>query len=169
MPRRAAPGSRDLFGKRVRAVATVLEDPIHVTILAYLRATLPADFYVMHTPNGGQLKSERRRQVRLGAVPGWPDLSIYGYGADEVPFVGFLEVKSDTGRTSSDQDDVHEGLEHLGFPVRVVRSIEDAREAVRLWRLPTIDVTARTRDEPSQAHPHAPSDRGPGGIRPGRT
>jgi hypothetical protein len=58
-------------------------------------------------------------------------------------------------------------LEHLGFPVRVVRSIEDARDAVRAWGLPSIDVLTRgpSEHEPSQAHTHGPSGCGQSGSR----
>lgn len=148
MARRAAPFGHDLLGKRLRA-PVLAEDPIHASIVAYLRATLPDDFKVNHTPNGSRLKAERIKQVRLGIIPGWPDISIFGYRfiPEQEKFVGHLEVKTEIGRTSPDQDDVHADLEHLGFPVRVVRSIDQARDAVRAWRLPSIDIRTRGSNE----------------------
>lgn len=163
MARRARLDMPDLFAKNrpraakkgsgVIAMPDPLELPIHKSILAYLRATLPPEFYIQHTPNGGILKGEVAKAKGMGMVSGWPDLAIYGWTVNpetgrRLRFVGFIEVKRRTGVTSEDQKEVHEGLENLRFPTVVCRSIEDAQAAVAMWGLPTLDVKAKGPSKP---------------------
>ncbi|WP_253284842.1 VRR-NUC domain-containing protein [Ruegeria sp. HKCCD6109] len=67
------------------------------------------------------------KKKAAGQVTGFPDLLILPQAK-----VGafFFEIKAEGGRLSQAQKAVHEGLRELGYPVAVVRSIEDAREAL---------------------------------------
>jgi hypothetical protein len=47
--------------------------------------------------------------------------------------VGFLEVKSATGRLTPAQQEEITALRHDGFPVAVVRSVDEALAALREW------------------------------------
>jgi hypothetical protein len=51
----------------------------------------------------------------------------------EGPLVGFLEVKSATGRLTPSQVEEIALLRADGFPVAVVRSVDEALTAIREW------------------------------------
>ena len=109
------------------------EAAIHRSILAYLRAVLPSGWLTIHVPNGGSRhRIEAANLKRLGVVAGWPDLSIYGPTG-----CYFMEVKTPTGRLSNNQRQIIDQLKDMGHPVAVVTSIDDARDAVEEWKLPS--------------------------------
>jgi hypothetical protein len=128
------------------------EGPVHIAILDYLRASLPHGWLVKHTPNKPRSLQQGRREKRMGAVAGWPDLDIIG-PADFPPSLWFMEVKPPkevgvkTAQPSEDQLNCHDKLQDLGHPVAVVRSVEDARKAVSDWRLPSNDSLIVRRGE----------------------
>ena len=138
------PGSRNLFGDPVRLPNRVpLEEPIHVSIVNYLRATLPARFKVHHSPNGGMLKGIVKKQLRMGMLPGWPDIELVGRDLDDRFFFGLIEVKSRTGKLSDSQEELHPDLVEIGCPLMVCRSIDDVRLFVGRYNLPSLDATIR--------------------------
>ncbi len=120
------------------------EYQIHASILAYLHTTLPSGWMPVHVPNGGSRNPiEGARLKRLGVVAGWPDISIFGaryHDGRYYPYAGFMEVKSPSGRVQPVQHKVMDRLRDAGFDVAVVRSVEDARECVRKWGLPSRDA-----------------------------
>jgi hypothetical protein len=114
--------------------------------LRYLRTSLPHGFIVQHTPNKPRSEQQGSREKANGAIAGWPDLAIYGPGPDGTPRAWFLEIKPPVGpglkkRELSDcQVEVHDALRLAGFDPRVARSIDDARDAVAAWGLPSLDM-----------------------------
>jgi hypothetical protein len=117
------------------------EDSIHQSIVRYLRSILPHGWIVMHVPNGGSRNPiEGAKLKRLGVVAGWPDISIYGGGHNSGGQAFFLEVKAAKGRVSQCQHMIMDKLKDMGFPVAVVRSIDDARERISEWGLPSREV-----------------------------
>lgn len=121
-----------------------LEAPIHKSIVQYLRATLPHGWVVQSTPNKPRSKIAGAQEKRMGAVKGWPDIAIYGNAEEAGELVRtvtyFLEVKAPKGRVADAQHEIHDRLQDLGFPVGVVRSVDDVRALVREWRLPSKDA-----------------------------
>jgi hypothetical protein len=112
------------------------EDAIHRSILKYLRSVLPSGWLVIHVPNGGSRHPiEAARMKGLGVVAGWPDLSIFG---DTGSY--FLEVKSAKGRLSNCQHMILDKLKDAGFPVAVVRSLDDVRDFISEHNLPSREV-----------------------------
>jgi hypothetical protein len=117
------------------------EEPIHVSIVTYLRTTLPKDWVVMHTPNNPRSEAAGARLKRMGMIAGWPDITLLGVIPGRwQPFMGFLEVKAPKGALRPAQKECHRSLQSLGFPVAVVRSIEDVRVVADAWGLPSRDV-----------------------------
>jgi hypothetical protein len=117
------------------------EHQIHSDILKYLRRILPHGWIVMHVPNGGSRHPiEGARLKALGVVAGWPDISIYGGGHNSGGLAYFMEVKSKAGRVSRCQRIIMDKLQDAGFPVAVVRSIDDARDFVERHSLPSREV-----------------------------
>lgn len=78
-------------------------------------------------PNEGRRSAILGRAMKAtGLLPGFPDLLVM-----QAPGrIAFLEVKAPAGRVSEAQKTCHELLNRLGFFVRVVRSQEDAIEAL---------------------------------------
>lgn len=104
------------------------EFKIQVAIVKWLREAMPQAI-IQHSVNEvskrgqkGMLQATRQRSA--GVFKGFPDLVVF-QGVDEGPF--FLEVKSKTGRVQPAQEDCHGMLRNLGYPVAVVRSVEDVR------------------------------------------
>ena len=107
------------------------ETTIHIDILRYLRLVLP-DAMVFHVPNGGlRSKAEAGKLERMGVVAGIPDIVVWTRGGLTLAF----EVKTSRGRLSPDQRAMHEWMKLAGFKVAIVRSIDDTREALNLWKI----------------------------------
>ena len=88
-----------------------------VQVLAY------AGWLVIHIPN----QSTRGRQRWSGLKPGAPDLVAVRHGR-----VVFLEVKTEKGKVSEKQSEVHDLLRLHGMEVRVVRDADDIMDLVQL-------------------------------------
>lgn len=123
---------------RLRRQMRDVEGPVHRAVLAYLRATLPHGMIVQHTANRPRSAIQGGKEKALGAVKGWPDLAIYGPGPDG-PSVWFAEVKSPGGKVTQEQRDLHDRIMLAGFNVRIIRSVEDMRNAIAAWGVPTND------------------------------
>lgn len=113
------------------------EERIHKDILAYLRVTLPHGWRVIHCPNGGSRNViEAAKLKAMGTTAGVPDLMILGPKG----FTGWLEVKAPKGRLSQAQRHFIDSLQDMEHPVAIVHSIDEAREIVRAWGLPSKDA-----------------------------
>ncbi len=134
--------AQQIQSARKRRASRDVEGPVHRDVLRYLRLSLPHGFVIQHTPNKPRSAIQGSREKGLGAIKGWPDLAVYGPGPDG-PGVWFAEVKAPGGQVSPEQREVHERLMDCGFAVRVVRSVDDMRKAVRDWRLPSNDMLIR--------------------------
>lgn len=90
----------------------------------------------VHVPNGATLSGDRQSRARQmanlkrdGLMVGFPDLMVFNTrGA-----VGFMEVKTPTGKLSQNQSQVQSWMERDGFKYAVVRSKDDARETIKAW------------------------------------
>jgi hypothetical protein len=115
-----------------------LEGPIQQAIVAYLRQVLPSAL-VHHARNeinkrGLAIQIELAKAKRRGVVAGFPDIiALTKSGAL------FFEVKAEGNYASPAQKAVHAQLEALGYPVAVVRSIDDVRECLAEWGVDTRD------------------------------
>ena len=89
---------------------------------AIVQALSYAGWVVMHIPN----QSTRGRQRWAGLMPGAPDLVAVKHGR-----VVFLEVKTERGKVSEKQSEVHDLLRLHGMEVRVVRNIDDIMDLVQ--------------------------------------
>ena len=104
------------------------EHKIQVQIIRWLRAVMP-EAMIQHCRNehgkrgqAGMIAAQMQKSA--GVISGFPDLIVLPYANVGV---FFLEVKAPKGRVSPAQKQVHEWLNRLGYPVGVVRSVEDAR------------------------------------------
>ena len=108
------------------------EDQIHVAILAYLRLNLPPDATPpWHTPNGGSRDARTGAKMKkLGAIAGFPDLAFIYRGKFYA-----LEVKTAKGKLGDVQKLWRDWIEAAGGAYAVVKSIDDAKAALALWRI----------------------------------
>ena len=114
------------------------EGPIHRSILAYLRATLPHAL-IHHSPNESDMAGADRARMKasaLGTKRGWPDLQVsLRYGVTV-----YFEVKSPTGRVTPDQAAIGAALMALGNHWAMVRSVDDVRACLAEWGIKTREV-----------------------------
>ena len=119
------------------------ENTIHRSILHWLQLVMP-DAVVHHSANEGVRSGKAgvidgARKKSMGQVAGFPDLQV-------LPFsnIGplFFEVKTKTGKASKVQLALFEKFEALGYKVRIVRSIDDTRQALADWGVATKERAA---------------------------
>jgi hypothetical protein len=120
-----------------------IEGPIHRAILGYLRQTLPHGWIVQHTANNPRNVRMAAAEKAKGAIAGWPDLAIYGQIEGQAK-AWFLEIKPPRVKVEDHQEKIHVRLMDIGFPVRVARSVDDAKRAVWDWGLPSLDASLKT-------------------------
>ena len=128
------------------------ERQTHRAILGMIRASFPHAI-AHHSPNGAHLAGSdaaRFRQVGAlkgdGMLSGWPDLIVlWAHGKG-----GLLEVKREFGPrgggggvVSDDQKALHEKLAGIGWPVAIVRSVDEAYMKLREWGAPWSGVDPR--------------------------
>ena len=130
----ALPGSKHRDStQNQRKPQAATEAEIHAAIVTLIRTVAP-DLLVFHPANGGwRSKAEGAKLKALGVTPGVPDLCLI----TPVGRVFFIEVKTPNGRLSAEQQKIHEWLTAIGVSCAVARSIDDARNALRAWNIPT--------------------------------
>jgi hypothetical protein len=110
-----------------------LEDELHQSVADALRYLLPRDaiFNTWELRNAASAIEGARRK-KLGALPGWPDCSVWWRSR-----VVLLELKrSRYGQVSAVQRELHERLEHAGFPVEICCSVDDVLATVSRAGIP---------------------------------
>ena len=102
-----------------------MEDRIQADIVKYLRKE--RNTFVYSTPNEGAGRDAKMRTAQLitmGLFPGVADLTVWWHKDNRI-VIGYLEVKTKTGRQSSRQVHFQEMCEDNGIPYHVVRSVWD--------------------------------------------
>ena len=116
------------------------EEQLHISIIQYLEAVLPPHVVVAHIPNQAGPTGKRSvgfnaKMKKLGRKSGMPDIMlIYGGRAF------FLEVKTERGRLSKVQRACFADLVQAGCWPLSVRSIDDVRDALKRFMIPTNEV-----------------------------
>ena len=109
------------------------EAQVQKQIVAYLRAVLPHAI-IAAIPNGSQrTASGRPANAVAGLLPGMPDLVIVLPEGK----VLWAEIKSEKGRVSPAQLEVHGLLNSLGHNCVVLRSVEETRHALKYLNIKT--------------------------------
>lgn len=93
---------------------------------AAVRALMPALRWLHHSPNGGKRDAITGGQMKaLGVKPGFPDLVL---PVATLTHTGLaIEMKSDTGRASTEQNEWLAHLAAQGWSVSIARSAEEGR------------------------------------------
>lgn len=108
------------------------ERSLQIEIVKNLRKILPyPEAYLTAFPAGGGGALRGVLLKHMGLIPGFPDLLLIyrgeAYG---------MELKAEGGRLEPEQIAAHEALGRAGMDVRVVRSLDDAIETLREWKIP---------------------------------
>lgn len=103
---------------------------LQVDIVEMLKKNLKRDVLFTAFPAGGGGRVRGAKLKKAGLQAGWPDIQLIHRGL----YFG-LEVKTQTGRLSPAQTELHKKLIASGCSVAVVRSVSDALEKIIDWGL----------------------------------
>jgi len=122
------------------------EGPIQEAIVSYLRLIFPEPQIVHHARNevnkrGKHIAMELSKAKRRGAVKGFPDIVVLPFSTLGAMF---FEVKAEGRYANPSQRDIHDRLRALGYRIAVVRSIDDVREVLTEWGIPSHDVSQKS-------------------------
>jgi hypothetical protein len=117
------------------------EDQIQRAIIDYIRAAAPSVF-VYAIPNAAVRQRDRGAgNAVAGLLCGVPDLGLILPGGR----AGFIEVKSRNGRLSYGQQERSIEITACGGQWWLARSIDDVREALDAWGVPTCEACTPSR------------------------
>lgn len=98
-----------------------LEENLQIVCVRWFKLQYASKGYLIHhSPNGGKRNArEGARFKAMGVLAGYPDLTIIAKNK-----VFFVEMKSDKGKLTENQSNVHDVLRNNGFFVFVVNSLD---------------------------------------------
>ena len=117
-----------------------LEDGIHLSVAKYLRAVIGREgqtsetgvlWYSVETRGRRSLREGSANKSR-GCIKGVPDISVFHSGR-----AYWIELKSDKGTLSLEQATLHTQAKLAGVSAAVCRSIDDVRDVLSAWLIPT--------------------------------
>lgn len=103
------------------------EEQQQIEFVNWIHRTHPEAWMVLHhSPNGGHRSKLTGHKMKLmGTKKGFPDLVVYHARGK---FAGLaIEMKTRTGRVSTEQLEWKDRLTRCGFDCYVARGIEDAK------------------------------------------
>ena len=109
------------------------EDDLHLAVYQALRVLCPSEAVITtHELRNAASVMEGARRKRLGALPGFPDMSVWHRSR-----VVLLELKRERGwALSPAQRALHPRLAAAGFPVAVCHTVPEALAAVAAAGVP---------------------------------
>lgn len=106
------------------------EERLQKAAISWLRGALPFTIS-FHIPNGGKRgEIQGARLKAMGVLAGVPDIALFWLGG-----VGFIELKTTTGRLQPNQQAIIEKLNMLGVHTAVCRGLCEVENTVREWGL----------------------------------
>lgn len=108
------------------------EDALQKSIIAYLELVLPNGAWFSHFPAGGGGKVRGARLKSLGLKAGVPDILILWRSS-----LYCLEIKTPGKYASKVQKATHLLLREAGARVGVVRGLDDVRDRLSRWDIPS--------------------------------
>ena len=122
-----------------RAKHRRLEDALHVQVAKYLRAVIGPERTCCNGVAWESIETRGRRSLAEGArnrargcVAGTPDIHICYRGCEY-----HIELKAGKGTTTTEQLSWHEAFGQAGATIAVCRTLDDVRECLETWRVPT--------------------------------
>lgn len=105
------------------------EKYLQKTCVRWFRERYPG-ILIHHSPNGGKRNAiEAKSFKEMGTVAGFPDLFIV---KQNIYYSGlFIELKSEKGKLTEKQKQMHEYLLMNGYQVEVVRNLDEFIKCVK--------------------------------------
>lgn len=103
------------------------ESQIQAQIVKTLRKITGLTVFSVPNEAAGNQPRRQAQFVRTGLLPGVSDLIVIYHGK-----CTFLEVKTPRGKQSDRQKKFQARVEKEGYDYRIVRSVEDALDALRI-------------------------------------
>ena len=112
------------------------ESLLQMQVVRYLKAQLPPDSVIHHSPNEGNRKPQYGRKLKLmGVKAGYPDIEVAVpltyFPKNKRPAMLFIELKSDKGRLRKNQQEVLEKLSLCGHYCCVAYSLQDVVDFIK--------------------------------------
>ena len=112
------------------------EDALQRSVITYLRFVAPWCVSFAIPNGGGRSKAEAAILKATGTLAGIPDIAIIAPGGKAY----FLELKAPKGRISPAQKIMHEELVARRIPLAIIRSLDDARDALKAWNIANREI-----------------------------
>lgn len=108
------------------------EERLQRAVADFLAVAMPLGIVWTAFPAGGGGKVRGAKLKAMGLKPGWPDVQMIlpPHGR----FIG-IELKAPKGRTSDEQDAVHEAVRAAGGHVFICRCVEEVEGTLRALSL----------------------------------
>jgi len=112
------------------AQSSTSEFRFQVSVKKLLERTAPSNVIWFHVPNG-EKRSRRTggKLKKMGVRRGVPDFAFVLPSGQ----AAFLELKTDDGTPSQEQNDFADSCARIGAPYAVARSIDDAISILSAW------------------------------------
>jgi len=106
------------------------ETALHMSVAAFMRASLPADVLFFHCPNGELRDPRTAGKLRaMGVQPGVPDFGVLLPKGQ----MGWIELKVGAGQLSPEQITFRQRAIALGHGHSVCRSLDDVETTLARW------------------------------------
>lgn len=118
------------------------EEQLQRALLEYLAWTVPSVTPFSIPNSATRTRAGRAANFVPGLRPGVFDLGLIlpPRSGEMNGLVAFVEVKAPGGKLSAEQAEFQTTLIRDRVPHCIARSIEDLREALRIWRVPTREI-----------------------------
>ena len=128
--------SRKAENSEVQSRDRNAEARVQAAIVEWIRLVAP-ELIAFHVPNGGlRTKAEAARMKWVGVLAGVPDVVVLGLDGQ----CWLIEVKAPGGSLSAEQCVIRDRCVALRIPFVVAKSIDDVRQAFKVWEIETREV-----------------------------
>lgn len=116
------------------------EERLHRAVADYLRVVLDPSVVWSTFPSGGGGRVRGAKLKAMGLRAGMPDIMIWWLAPSGAALCLGIELKAGKNGMTAAQRETFLSLEGVGCPVHVARSIDDVRDVLRAWGVPTREV-----------------------------
>jgi hypothetical protein len=103
------------------------EYKLHVAIIKHIESAFPGLLY-FHVPNQTRDATEAFFNKQMGVRPGIPDIILAWRGGQ-----GMMEIKTEAGKISSNQNKTMSAFHAIGWHTGVVRNVKSAHQMLVAW------------------------------------
>lgn len=113
------------------------EDDLQITCADWCRLVLAPSVIWHHSVNEGKRgRAAAGIAKAMGQRPGWPDFVFIWSDGAPLPLVAFVELKTESGRLSGNQEGFRDDAKVIGADWALCRSFEEFRAALEVFGVP---------------------------------